>query len=80
MVRAHPLPVPVSDVWYFTGELTTNAPLILSPTHPPLDDRFLMGSVLSLLLVFRTNSAYDRFWEARRQLGNLMQISRSLGA
>ena len=39
---------------------------------------FLMGSVLSLLLVFRTNSAYDRFWESRRQLGNLVQVSRSL--
>jgi len=39
---------------------------------------FLMGSVLSLLLVFRTNSAYDRFWEARRQMGSVVTISRSL--
>ncbi len=31
-----------------------------------------------MLLVFRTNSAYDRFWEARRQLGALVKICRSL--
>jgi putative membrane protein len=27
----------------------------------------LLGSALSLLLVFRNNRAYDRFWEARKQ-------------
>lgn len=27
----------------------------------------LLGSALGLLLVFRTNAAYDRYWEARRQ-------------
>ena len=26
----------------------------------------LLGSALGLLLVFRTNAAYDRFWEARK--------------
>ena len=26
----------------------------------------ILGSALSLLLVFRTNSSYDRFWEARK--------------
>ncbi len=29
----------------------------------------LLGFVLSILLVFRTNSAYDRWWEARKQWG-----------
>ena len=38
----------------------------------------LMVSVLSLLLVFRTNSAYDRFWESRKLLGNLLNNSRYL--
>ena len=27
----------------------------------------LLGSALGLLLVFRTNAAYDRYWEARKQ-------------
>lgn len=38
----------------------------------------LLGFVLSLLLVFRTNTAYDRWWEARRQWGSLTNVSRML--
>ncbi|WP_306429554.1 bestrophin family ion channel [Sphingobacterium sp. E70] len=37
----------------------------------------LLGFVISLLLVFRTNSAYDRWWEARKQWGTLTNISRA---
>ena len=38
----------------------------------------LLGFVISLLLVFRTNTAYDRWWEGRRQFGALLNSSRSL--
>jgi putative membrane protein len=38
----------------------------------------LLGFVISLLLVFRTNTAYDRWWEGRRQLGALLNNSRNL--
>ncbi len=38
----------------------------------------LMGFVLSLLLVFRTNTAYDRWWEGRRLWGTFVNHSRSL--
>uniref|UniRef100_A0A7S2TJE4 Uncharacterized protein n=1 Tax=Lotharella oceanica TaxID=641309 RepID=A0A7S2TJE4_9EUKA len=38
----------------------------------------LSGAALSLLLVFRTNSAYDRFWEARKILGAVVDNSRGL--
>lgn len=37
-----------------------------------------LGFVISLLFVFRTNTAYDRWWEGRRQWGSLLNISRSL--
>jgi ion channel-forming bestrophin family protein len=37
----------------------------------------LLGVVLGLLLVFRTNTAYDRWWEGRRILGNLTNNARS---
>ncbi len=37
----------------------------------------LLGFALSLLLVFRTNTAYDRWWEARKQWGTLTNISRT---
>lgn len=38
----------------------------------------LLGFVISLLLVFRTNTAYDRWWEGRKQWGALVNISRNL--
>jgi putative membrane protein len=38
----------------------------------------LLGFVISLLLVFRTNTAYDRWWEGRRQWGSLLNAARNL--
>ena len=38
----------------------------------------LLGFVISLLLVFRTNTAYERWWEGRRQWGALTNASRNL--
>jgi len=38
----------------------------------------LIGFVLSLLLVFRTNTAYDRWWEGRKNWGELVNNSRNL--
>ena len=38
----------------------------------------LLGFVISLLLVFRTNTAYDRWWEGRKLWGSLINASRNL--
>lgn len=38
----------------------------------------LLGFVISLLLVFRTNTAYERWWEGRRFWGQLVNTSRNL--
>jgi putative membrane protein len=38
----------------------------------------LLGFVISLLLVFRTNTAYDRWWEGRKIWGQLINDSRNL--
>lgn len=38
----------------------------------------LLGFVISMLLVFRTNTSYDRWWEGRRFLGALTNVSRNL--
>jgi len=38
----------------------------------------LVGVALGLLLVFRTNSSYDRFWEGREIWGRLVNESRNL--
>ena len=37
----------------------------------------LLGVILSIFLVFRTNSAYDRWWEARKQWGALVNHTRN---
>lgn len=38
----------------------------------------LLGFALSMLLVFRTNTAYDRWWEGRKMWGALVNNSRNL--
>jgi ion channel-forming bestrophin family protein len=38
----------------------------------------LVGFILSLLLVFRTNTAYDRWWEGRKLWGNYVNNTRNL--
>ncbi|MBN8703658.1 MAG: hypothetical protein J0M08_11375 [Bacteroidetes bacterium] len=38
----------------------------------------LLGFVISLLLVFRTNTAYERWWEGRKLWGELVNNSRNL--
>jgi putative membrane protein len=38
----------------------------------------LLGIILGLVLVFRTNTAYDRWWEGRRLWGQLTNVSRAL--
>jgi len=37
----------------------------------------LLGFVISMLPVFRTNTAYDRWWEARKLWGALTNNSRN---
>src|SRR6185369_1950634 len=37
----------------------------------------LLGIVLGLFLVFRTNSAYDRWWEGRKLWGGLVNSTRN---
>lgn len=38
----------------------------------------VIGFVLSMLLVFRINTAYDRWWEGRKMWGALVNVSRNL--
>lgn len=37
----------------------------------------LLGFAISILLVFRTNTAYDRWWEGRKLWGQLVNLSRN---
>ncbi|QIL75036.1 bestrophin family protein [Hymenobacter sp. HDW8] len=44
----------------------------------PLSVPMVLGTVLSLLLAFKSNQAYDRWWEARIVWGAIVNDSRSL--
>jgi ion channel-forming bestrophin family protein len=46
--------------------------------HSTISMHSLLGIVLGLFLVFRTNSAYDRWWEGRKHWGSLVNNTRNL--
>lgn len=46
--------------------------------HVPSSFHTVLGLVVGLLLVFRTNTAYDRWWEGRKQLGQILNSCRNL--
>lgn len=48
------------------------------PLHDLIAVYSLVGFVISLLLVFRTNTAYDRWWEGRKKWGALVNDTRNL--
>ncbi|MBE9118699.1 hypothetical protein IQ249_22680 [Lusitaniella coriacea LEGE 07157] len=48
------------------------------PVSLPIESGVIPSLVLSLLLVFRTNTAYERFWEGRKQWGMLVNTVRNL--
>jgi putative membrane protein len=58
--------------------------LILEIIHPDKDEftsttalHSLLGIVLGLFLVFRINSAYDRWWEGRKLWGSMVNSTRN---
>ena len=48
------------------------------PVSQPTLDSVIPSIVLGLLLVFRTNTAYDRFWEGRKSWGDIINDVRNL--
>jgi len=46
--------------------------------HTTITMHSLLGIVLGLFLVFRTNSSYDRWWEGRKLWGSLVNNTRTL--
>jgi len=48
------------------------------PAWPSLSGHTLLGAALSLLLVFRTNSAYQRFQEGRKIWNDILDLSRDI--
>jgi ion channel-forming bestrophin family protein len=48
------------------------------PQSWPILSNVIPSIVLGLLLVFRTNTAYERFWEGRKAWGELTNLTRNL--
>lgn len=48
------------------------------PLSWPIESGIVPSIVLGLLLVFRTNTAYERFWEGRKLWGSLVNTVRNL--
>ena len=48
------------------------------PVSQPILGTVIPSIVLGLLLVFRTNTAYDRFWEGRKCWGAIVNTTRNL--
>jgi len=46
--------------------------------HTTISMHSLLGIVLGLFLVFRTNSSYDRWWEGRKLWGSMVNNTRTL--
>lgn len=44
----------------------------------PANDTAVFGAALSILMVLRTNSAYDRWWEGRKHWGALVNTCRNI--
>ena len=64
-------------VIYMTGISVLDHYLPMQEIHVPLGLITIPGTVIALLLGFRTNSAYDRWWEARIIWGAIVNDSRS---
>ena len=56
--------------------LETDVMRVALPLGPSLLS--ILGIILGLLLVFRTNTSYDRWWEGRRLWGQLVNSARAL--
>lgn len=65
-------------VLYMTSISLLDRYLPLDVIHVPLGIITVPGTVIALLLAFRTNSAYDRWWEARIIWGAIVNDSRTL--
>ncbi len=63
----------------YAGAITA-VMMLFFPDHELMDGSIFsfLGIVLSILLVFRTNNSYDRWWEGRKQWGALVNTCRNL--
>ena len=64
----------ISAISCFSGSCVSGRPSLRGTDSFPL-----AGYALFLLLTFRTQSVYDRWWEGRKQLGAITHATRDIG-
>lgn len=69
---------PLLSITGFAAVVSVLHCLLGMPGLPSLSAHTLLGSGLSLLLVFRTNTAYQRFQEGRKIWNDLLDICRDI--
>ncbi|MDE5068278.1 MAG: bestrophin family ion channel [Trichodesmium sp. St16_bin4-tuft] len=62
----------------FSAIITILYKIGLTSIHQPILVSVMPSVVLGLLLVFRTNTSYDRFWEGRKATGGIIIYCRAL--
>lgn len=83
--RMHRIPV-FKRVWLYVALMAGYTVLVHSYAETKFPPHVLKEAgtaayssiILGMLLVFRTNSAYERWWEGRKQWGQLVNDSRNL--
>ncbi len=71
--------VSVTVIWSAVIVVTDKLDLIPGANFEiPETAHSLIGAALGLLLVFRTNASYDRFWEGRKLWGGIVNETRNL--
>ena len=73
----------IREVWrplaaLFVWDVAVTVFYVVSPFHAPELPLTIFGTALGLFLGFRSNSAYQRWWEGRVLWGALINASRSL--
>lgn len=73
----------VREIWkplavLFVWDVIVTVTYYVLPFHAPSLPLTLFGSVLALFLGFRSNSAYQRWWEGRGLWGSMINASRNL--
>ncbi|TWT34778.1 Bestrophin, RFP-TM, chloride channel [Blastopirellula retiformator] len=81
-LRGSAAPLIIGRVIGFTlfSQIVTLLMSYLEVTHLLANSHYeYIGAVLALLLVLRTNAGYDRWYEARKVWGGIVNQSRNLG-
>ena len=77
LFRRIALSVAAAGAWaWLVAWLSVGGQRLAVPLGPSI--LTVLGTILGLLLTFRTNTAYDRWWEGRRLWGQLINATRAL--